>query len=108
MSRCKYCIHNTICDSIGMISPTGDCGYFKDRSRFVELPCKISGDCYFINTNGDVQRGTLDHIFMCSTFRDLVINDGREYYNISINDFNKIIFSSREEAEQALKEREEK
>lgn len=40
MSTCKECLCFGRCDaSMGYNEPT--CGYFKDRSRFVELPCDI-------------------------------------------------------------------
>lgn len=64
MANCKDCLHVEVCNS-RFPDPNNErliCENFKDRSRFVELPCKACDTCF--------------------------------------------IFFSREEAEQALKERE--
>ena len=37
MSTCKECIHFVVCDEVPTKS-ADDCDFFKDRSRFVELP----------------------------------------------------------------------
>lgn len=50
---CKDCIHYEICrifsDQYGIskVYPS-DCGFAKDKSRFVELPCQIGSEVYVI------------------------------------------------------------
>lgn len=43
MATCKDCLHYEVCKAIenelDMIPPS-QCGCFKDKSRFIELPCK--------------------------------------------------------------------
>lgn len=47
MATCNDCIHNEACKS--QVPRTfwdsetfcEDCKYFKDKSRFIELPCKV-------------------------------------------------------------------
>ena len=55
MASCKDCIHDKVCSkyfrafwghtankhSDLINADPKDCPYFKDRSRFVELPCKV-------------------------------------------------------------------
>lgn len=122
MATCKDCIHYEVCGSLGMEvyrwgrKPTlqifldkykaEHCTRFKTRSRFVELPCRVSGDCFFVNQNGTIQRATLERVYMFSTSIELFLNDGREIYSTSLNESNIELFPTYEEAEQALKERE--
>lgn len=48
---CKDCIHYDVCkaleDQVGMIDAR-QCGCYKDKSRFIELPCK-KGDVLYRN-----------------------------------------------------------
>lgn len=47
MSKCENCIHNDVCGNpsvkLGNIV-YGKCNHYKDKSLFVELPCKCK-DC---------------------------------------------------------------
>ena len=79
-----------------------ECENFKDRSRFVELPCK-EDDVIFCNNSAGViipQKVTGFIIRASGTYveTDMLIHES------AIGDF---VFLTREEAEQALKEREE-
>ena len=89
-----------------------DCDHFQDRSRFVELPCKVGDKVYVIE----------DIAGEAKIIQDVVETIGIGYYADGINiyqfdgiktdgyfsDFGKTVFLTREEAEQALnlKERE--
>ncbi len=42
---CKDCFHYELCGAFGYISPV-ECGFYTDRSRFVDLPFGV-GDTYF-------------------------------------------------------------
>lgn len=53
---CKDCIHYDICHNnfknIDLNEEMTDehcCVYFKDKSRFVELPCKVGDEVYYIS-----------------------------------------------------------
>ena len=39
MANCKECIHNNVCRNYEPISYSA-CSDFKDKSRYIELPCK--------------------------------------------------------------------
>lgn len=51
---CKDCIHEKVCKIRhfpSMFGLTGeDCGHFKDKSRYIELPCAVGDNVYFIDT----------------------------------------------------------
>lgn len=119
MATCKDCMHYDLCRScsriqlgwnvntVGYVENVEEiCKHFADSSRFVELPCRVSGDCFFVNQNGTIQRATLERVYMFSTSTELFLNDGREIYSTSLNESNIELFPTYEEAEQALKERE--
>ena len=38
MATCKDCVHYKLCGVFGYVSPVESCGFYTDRSRFVELP----------------------------------------------------------------------
>ena len=37
MASCKDCVHYKLCGVFGYVSPVESCGFYTDRSRFVEL-----------------------------------------------------------------------
>ena len=56
-NTCKDCIHYERCDTIfdGLLSNRDNvpCDQFNDKSRFIELPCKV-GDTMYVNYKGIV------------------------------------------------------
>ena len=50
MATCKDCLHVNVCQKTRIMNPAYDyapkCNDFKNRSRFVELPVKISDKYY--------------------------------------------------------------
>lgn len=110
MANCKECIHNNVCRNYEPISYSA-CSDFKDKSRFIELPCKV-GDTVYTTYHGSLS------VYKVTEIR---INDflWAELYNPKYSDeykteivcldfsFNEFVFLTREEAEKALKEREQ-
>ena len=108
MASCKDCVHVEVCkdyikavlDDFDDSQMCGDdCEFFRDRSRFVELPCK-KDDVIFCNNSAGViipQKVTGFIIRASGTYveTDMLIHES------AIGDF---VFLTREEAEQALKE----
>ena len=52
MASCKECIHFDRCKGLYKFdrlqkAVSKGCPYFKDRSRFVELPCRVGDKVYF-------------------------------------------------------------
>lgn len=123
MASCKDCIHDNVCDKMNKIECglLNKCEYFKDRSRFMELPCKIGEEIYEMVLNRDK---SFSH---CNThkvvgvhlgnFPDLRGHKRQEYLvthckvmnllsRIPLNKLGKTVFLTREAAEKALEEQE--
>lgn len=111
MVTCKDCIYVDICDYTSGTADTA-CGHFKDSSKFVELPCNV-GDIFFVLTESS---DILEYkVFYINIFRGEVYDEinivlDRNYHRIEYTkerfeyELGKTLFSTKEEAEQALKE----
>ena len=107
---CKNCIHYSLCNyeeichyDIDNIKNAKDCSFFKDRSRFLELPCKV-GDTIYRVKDGKVTKEQVVEFGISSRGVVLYRTLG---YELGYSDyFGNSLFFSKEEAEQALKERE--
>ena len=102
---CKECIYSIACnqhlDAIqaeNRFTEPPVCTIFKDRSRFVELPCKL-GDEIFCTTMGKIHQAVVDRIELYDEGVAIITTDG--YCPDS-----SICYHTQEEAEQALKGRE--
>ena len=117
---CKDCIHYEACHDMyyeehatrhfdpEKHNAEKECGYFKDRSRFVELPCKV-GDTLFVPTRNLVSEYKIVSFHVCGEGRWYRTNVIKGILTRLISDnvefIGKTAFLTREEAEQALKER---
>lgn len=120
MATCKDCLHVDVCNS-RCPDPNNErliCDNFKDRSRFVDLPCKVGDKVYLDNLHNkyaDVIGIYIDAfggVFDLRIYTNIQLANGFGYkYFISkdytFEDIGKRIFLTKEAAEQALKEREE-
>lgn len=117
MELCDNCLCLDVCDGINRISAglLHECKHFKDQSKFIELPCKVGDTVYHIGTFIDgIEIETIDHF---GVFKDSVVLfsdpwDGEicEAHQVGKAfkdeyDWNGY-FLTKEEAEQALGERE--
>ena len=122
-SDCKNCIHYEGCHiaewfEVGKEYAENSCRFFKDRSKFIELPCKVGDTVYILHRykdgNGFLQEVTVSGIHL----RDTIGYRGiprQEYLvvrgacnlssHVKLKDIGKTIFFTKEEAEQALRER---
>ena len=105
MATCKECIHSECCfmqygktNALKWQSELG-CKNFKDRSRFVELPCKVGDSVFCLNPNCTFHAVRVDGANV-----ELITSQG---FILNQSLIGKTVFLTREEAEQALKEREE-
>ena len=116
MATCKDCVHFDVCCSYlstaynkcKLATPDfkllkniecDECQYFKDRSRFVELPCvgdKVYELCR-INQFGDYK-------IVESEIRGFIVDTNGTAFDYEL--LGERFFLTHEEAEQALKERE--
>ena len=111
---CKDCLNQDSCpiknkcskNEIPMASSKSMenyCNFFKDRSRFVELPCKV-GDVIHSIEHGYIKNDSVTNIVYYANINEFVIQAHFTCFNEKA--FGKTIFFTKEEAEQALKERE--
>ena len=104
---CKDCIHYEACKNLyeihgdGLSGESHVCDYFADRSRFVELPCKLGDTVYYFNSAGKIFSQRVSG-FIVNYVGILVDSDVMFNSNL----IGKRFFLTREAAEQALKERE--
>lgn len=121
MASCKDCVHAEVCRFKDLPAPLSDsyireseciekrCGDFKDRSRFVELPCKDGEYVYVIEPLCDsmafhtIKLRKIKHIEPQARIQFA----GGGWILDFLSAFNRYVFRTYEEAEQALKEREE-
>lgn len=97
MASCKDCIHEKVCIFFeGDLNEEGaeKCVCFKDRNRFVKLPCKV-GDTVYQTDGIRIYENKIERIIFDTN------NIGFDETSIG-----KSIFLTREEAEQVIKERE--
>lgn len=98
---CKNCIKADVCkvaeefdkEPVDEMYIEG-CDYFKDRNRFVDLPCKV-GDTVYQTDGIRIYENKIERIIFDTN------NIGFDETSIG-----KSIFLTREEAEQVIKERE--
>ena len=120
----KDCIHYEACKDIYYPMSTYDeeakafdesdscdgCQFYSDKSRFVELPCKVGDVVYQVTRNfisefrvRFVEIATCGNLFLHTDLISGIIYTGDVF---SESDIGKTVFLTREEAEKALKERE--
>ena len=127
MASCKDCVHVEVCREYveGLAAARGvrlnvkeldsvlecdDCKHFKDCARFVELPCKVGDTVFVVEEIAEERKIIKDHV---ETIGIGYYADGVNIYQFDgiktdgyFEDFGKTVFLTREEAEQALKGRE--
>lgn len=58
MSTCKDCIHYKLCNDSDLngvdINVTEQCEYFKDKTKFIELPCRTGDYIKWRNNWGNI------------------------------------------------------
>lgn len=112
---CKDCIHFGICkkgfpwaDGKG----GGWCDDFKDKSRIVELPCKVGDTLYDIyesvaNGNTHIRELKVKDIHIRLDLRDKMWLSVCGYF-FGFEEFGKTVFLTREEAEESLRKKVQK
>lgn len=104
---CKDCGHYDVCRYWGNEDETEDgipdCPNFKDKARFVELPCKIGMAVYQID--GERIYASTIHEITYTTSKVIFVTENIAFDERAINNS---IFLTREEAEKALERNKEK
>lgn len=130
MSKCENCIHYDRCDHYHIATDTGKYAYqnidlekredvedicddFKDKSLFVELPCKVGDEVWEIRDpkifdKKIVKLEIISVNFLISTYSKKmnVIAQNSRGANLLLEyeDFGKTVFFTEEEAKAKLKE----
>ena len=115
---CKDCIHFESCKNLyethgeGLSGDSCVCDSFKDRSRFVELPCKVGDTVYFNNVHLRYAKVIAIYIDASGGMFDLDIATnietvaGYEHFinkDYTFEDVGRRLFLTSEKAERALK-----
>ena len=95
---CKDCLHYKLCGVFGYVSPVKFCGFYTDRSRFVELPIKPGEKIYYFDTAGRIYKSTVNRLVYAATG---FLIDSDVMFNSNL--IGARFFLTREEAERALK-----
>lgn len=123
MSTCKECIYYDVCEALedsGQVPKVhpNQCGCFKDKSKFIELPCKV-GDTvysfcdtfgvvlpYFVETlNISYYKKNLNYYTYEANCTNVEENELLDSIDFDVEDIGESVFLTKEEAEQALAER---
>lgn len=102
MASCKDCLSYCSC---GWTYNAEHCKHFKDRNKFVELPCKKGDTVYRINEYDIVVRDEVNKVTYYEGTDDFIICF-RFGLPCNKDTFEKTCFLTPDQAEQALKERE--
>ena len=125
---CKDCIHYDVCMDYTSLKNSNFaqnfnesdiiCDHFKDKSRIVELPCKVGDKVYYIHEtywdkdyknqviNDNVRNRILKIVERQNHATNLALEVIHFDYCFIIDWIKGDIFLTKEEAERALKERE--
>ena len=99
MSKCEKCLYKDVCfyEEFYNKEERENCTFYKDKSLFIELPCKI-GETYYRIVYKRSKVGN-DYFYL---IREAKLN----WYNIGsvIEDLGKTVFLDRAKAEKKLKE----
>ena len=122
MSDCEKCVHKEMCDFMktigGFVLFVEKCGHFKDKSQFIELPCKV-GDTvysfcdtfgvvlpYFVETlNISYYEKNLNYYTYEANCTNVEENELLDSIDFDVEDIGKTVFLTKEEAERILAER---
>lgn len=109
---CKDCYHCNACfghdeeAANREYPPAEKCRDFKDKSRIVELPCKVGDTLYFLPKY--VEGFIYDEVEYVRIEEDYIsVKTVADYYFCE-EDFGRTVFLAREEAEEALRKEREK
>lgn len=111
MASCKDCVHEKVCNIFLDYLNEYDaekCAYFKDSNKFVELPCKVGDKVYYFFSDSNYKKYEVCKIvgFHIDKYRTAFKIELCGYKCLVDTEFlGEKIFLTREEAEQALKER---
>lgn len=108
---CNNCLHRELCNVHGYID-ADECACFKDKSRYIELPCAV-GDVVYFDCCGYHDSAEIDGIHIDAqgiSFTWVQYDVGVDITELwdegefDIEEIGKTVFLTKEEAEQKIKE----
>lgn len=110
MATCKDCIHSDVCTRLmrQMSYNPVPCSIFKDRSRLVELPCKVGNRLYVLFPKSKYIAEYVVTAFWVEEADVIIRIVDTRFYTTNIlftRDIGTKAFLTKKEAGQALKER---
>ena len=111
MASCKECLCFDVCSIAAIMGENFCCPDCKDRNRFVELPCKAGDTIYEITErkrNGKWNKVVVERVvngIEIGRGGFMTVRSGTTVI-VFLSNLGKTVFLTKEEAEKALKERE--
>ena len=111
MRTCTDCLHYEVCEFLENVTgipndmTVTDCAFFKDKSRFVELPCKVRDTVWLIPRYGGKPLGVIqqDNVQMIGiTSRSIHIKARDHHDHNQTHILGRTAFLTREAAEEAI------
>ena len=105
--RCYNCIHCEPCSAKGGLSQDGTiCNNYKDKSLFVELPCKVGVEALFKVDFADIiaKGKVISIIYDQNNIWVYCRYDNGLTYHHPIDNIGKTLFFTQEQAERKLRE----
>lgn len=111
--RCKDCIHFELCDMDSAVynfnfpKTTDDCSFFNDKSQYIKLPCKVGDTVYILaGPFGNKYEQDVCVGFYSDNGVPQVRTRNTKGNHGTYGVMGETVFLTREEAEKALRERE--
>jgi hypothetical protein len=108
MSTCEDCLYGNDCSICEVMGEDYCCVGFKDKSKFIELPCNV-GDMVYKIEYGKIKNYEVWQIAIIqnshNTYSEIILTSEFLSRTINIEDIGKTVFLTKEEAEKALAER---
>lgn len=112
---CKDCIYYDMCwqrieidNGNFMLGSIGNCNKFKEKSRFVELPCKVGDTVWILYTEDETIESKEISAITIDQNHDVITFTNMSCFTIWSKDygeyFGKTVFLTKEEAEAKLRE----
>lgn len=100
---CKDCIHYEVCCDEYELAHAENCNNFKDKSKYIELPCKV-GDRIYRPVIDYIREETVMLIIQRIFKDELVVTLHTDYSTYDLKEIGDLYFFTKSEAEQKLKE----
>ncbi len=109
---CKDCIHYEVCCDEYELAHAENCNNFKDKSKYIELPCKVGETVYhYCKSVNQIVPYVVEDIHIdkeqtryFATAFDIYYNEYLDEIEFTEDEIGKTVFLTQSEAEQKLKE----